>query len=38
MVPGHENVGVVVSVGSKVENFQVGNRVGCSLFRRSCGK
>lgn len=38
MIPGHENVGVVVSVGSEVKNFQVGDRVGCSLFRRSCGK
>ena len=36
MCPGHELAGVVVSVGSKVENFAVGDHVGVGCFVDSC--
>ncbi|KAH6664683.1 chaperonin 10-like protein [Halenospora varia] len=39
LIPGHENVGTIASVGPKVtQSFKIGDRVGTSLFRRSCGK
>ncbi|KAL2348990.1 hypothetical protein Fmac_002990 [Flemingia macrophylla] len=36
MVPGHELVGVVTEVGSKVERFKVGDKVGVGCLVDSC--
>lgn len=36
MVPGHEIVGVVSQVGSKVTKFETGNKVGVGCFVDSC--
>lgn len=36
-VPGHEIVGHVVAVGSRVRNFKVGERVGVGCMVDSCG-
>ena len=36
MVPGHEIVGVVTAVGSKVTKFKVGERIGVGTFVDSC--
>jgi uncharacterized zinc-type alcohol dehydrogenase-like protein len=36
MVPGHEIVGTVKAVGSKVERFKVGDRAGVGCFVDSC--
>ncbi|KAF7829261.1 putative mannitol dehydrogenase [Senna tora] len=36
LVPGHEIVGVVTEVGSKVENFKVGDKVGVGCMVGSC--
>ncbi|MDK1375176.1 MULTISPECIES: NAD(P)-dependent alcohol dehydrogenase [unclassified Sinorhizobium] len=36
MVPGHEIVGVVSAVGSKVTKFKVGDRAGVGCFVDSC--
>uniref|UniRef100_M1BA03 10-hydroxygeraniol oxidoreductase n=1 Tax=Solanum tuberosum TaxID=4113 RepID=M1BA03_SOLTU len=38
MVPGHEVVGVVIEVGSKVEKFKVGDKVGVGCMVGSCRK
>jgi uncharacterized zinc-type alcohol dehydrogenase-like protein len=38
MVPGHEIVGVVRSVGAKVSKFTVGERVGVGVLVDSCHK
>ncbi|CAH9070114.1 unnamed protein product [Cuscuta epithymum] len=38
LVPGHEIVGVVTQVGSKVHNFKVGDKVGVGCFVDSCRK
>ncbi|KAK6774981.1 hypothetical protein RDI58_025982 [Solanum bulbocastanum] len=38
MVPGHEVVGVVTEVGSKVEKFKVGDKVGVGCMVGSCRK
>ncbi len=35
MVPGHEIVGVVTAVGSKVTKFKVGDRAGVGCFVNS---
>lgn len=37
IVPGHEIVGVVTEVGSKVEKFKVGDKVGVGCLVGSCG-
>jgi propanol-preferring alcohol dehydrogenase len=37
MIPGHENVGTVAVIGLGVKDFEVGDRVGVSLFQNSCG-
>ncbi|RDL30996.1 alcohol dehydrogenase [Venustampulla echinocandica] len=34
LIPGHENVGIVASVGPKVQGFKLGDRVGCNC--REC--
>ncbi|MCH85509.1 cinnamyl alcohol dehydrogenase, partial [Trifolium medium] len=36
LVPGHEIAGIVTEVGSKVENFKVGDRVGVGCMVDSC--
>ncbi|KAK4356331.1 hypothetical protein RND71_025302 [Anisodus tanguticus] len=36
IVPGHEVVGVVTEVGSKVEKFEVGDKVGVGCMVGSC--
>jgi alcohol dehydrogenase (NADP+) len=38
MVPGHEIAGTVVSVGSAVTKYQVGDRVGVGCMVNSCGE
>ena len=38
MVPGHEIVGIVSSVGSGVTKFKVGDRIGVGVFIDSCKK
>nr|GMC59681.1 8-hydroxygeraniol dehydrogenase-like [Ipomoea batatas] len=38
LVPGHEIVGVVTEVGSKVEKFKVGDKVGVGCLVGSCRK
>ncbi|KAG8377976.1 hypothetical protein BUALT_Bualt08G0089800 [Buddleja alternifolia] len=37
-VPGHEMVGIVTEVGSKVEKFKVGDKVGVGCMVGSCRK
>lgn len=37
MVPGHEIVGVVTSVGSAAKKFQVGDRIGVGVYIDCCG-
>ncbi|KAL3721818.1 hypothetical protein ACJRO7_034198 [Eucalyptus globulus] len=37
LVPGHEIVGEVVEVGSRVEKFKVGDKVGVGCLVGSCG-
>jgi len=36
MVPGHEIVGTVTQIGSKVKRFKVGDRAGVGCFLDSC--
>lgn len=36
MVPGHEIVGTVTQIGSKVKKFKVGDRIGVGVFIDSC--
>lgn len=36
MVPGHEIVGVVTSIGEDVSKFSVGDRIGVGVFIDSC--
>lgn len=38
MVPGHEIVGRVIAVGSKVSKFQVGDYAGVGCMVNSCGE
>lgn len=38
VVPGHENVGIVVAVGSDVTKFKVGDRAGVGTYVNSCRK
>lgn len=38
VVPGHEVVGAVVSVGTAVHDHEVGDRVGIAWLRRTCGR
>src|SRR5471030_2978214 len=38
MVPGHEIIGMVNQVGSKVKHFAIGDVVGVGCLVNSCGK
>lgn len=38
IIPGHQIVGVVESVGKKVTRFRVGNKVGVAWLNSTCGK
>lgn len=38
MVPGHEIIGVVNKIGSKVSRFKIGDKVGVGCFVDSCRK
>src|SRR5512147_1224379 len=38
LVPGHEIVGRVVALGSAVERFQIGQRVGVPWLGHTCGR
>lgn len=38
MTAGHEPAGVIVALGSQVERFKVGDRVGFVNHKGSCGK
>ena len=38
MVPGHEIVGYVTEVGSSVNKFKIGDRIGVGVFIDSCRK
>jgi len=37
LVPGHQIVGRVTAVGSKVDGFTIGDRVGVAWLNRTCG-
>ena len=37
VVPGHQLVGIVEAAGSRVDQFQVGDRVGIAWLNRTCG-
>jgi propanol-preferring alcohol dehydrogenase len=37
VIPGHQVVGIVSSVGSQTRRLRVGDRVGVAWLRRSCG-
>ncbi len=38
VIPGHQIVGRVTSVGSRVQEFSIGDRVGVAWLNRTCGK
>lgn len=38
LIPGHQIVGRVAAVGSAVENFSAGDRVGIAWLNRTCSK
>src|SRR5256712_6805973 len=38
VVPGHEVVGIVDRVGSRVRTVKVGDRVGIAWLQRTCGR
>ena len=38
MVPGHEIIGIVSGIGSKVTRYKIGDRVGVGCFVDSCRK
>lgn len=38
VIPGHEVVGIVESVGSKVKKLSIGDRVGVAWIYKTCGK
>lgn len=38
VIPGHQIVGRIVEKGKKVENFQIGERVGVAWLNRTCGQ
>ena len=38
VIPGHQIVGSVAALGSRVEGFDIGDRVGVAWLNRTCGK
>lgn len=38
LIPGHQIVGRVVALGSRVDAFKIGQRVGVAWLNRTCGK
>lgn len=38
LIPGHEIVGTVVKIGSKVEQFNIGDRIGIPWLGYTCGR
>tara|TARA_A100001015_G_C15027772_1_gene731457 strand:+ start:1292 stop:2302 length:1011 start_codon:yes stop_codon:yes gene_type:complete len=38
LIPGHQAVGIVVSMGRTVKGFSKGDRVGCVWMNRSCSQ
>jgi len=38
LIPGHQIVGIIDAVGSAVDEFAVGDRVGVAWLHRTCGK
>ncbi len=38
VIPGHQIVGRVAAMGSRVEGFELGQRVGVAWLNRTCGK
>lgn len=37
VIPGHQIVGIIEAVGSNVNKFQAGDRVGIAWLNRTCG-
>lgn len=37
LIPGHQIVGTVTSLGSRVEGYSIGDRVGLAWLNRTCG-
>jgi len=37
VIPGHQVVGTIRAVGSRVEEFKIGDRVGIAWLNRTCG-
>ncbi len=38
LIPGHEIVGTVVEMGSRVERFRIGDRIGVPWLGHTCGR
>lgn len=38
LVPGHQIVGRITSLGARVNDFKIGDRVGVAWLNRTCGK
>ena len=38
VIPGHQIVGSVTALGSRVDGFDIGDRVGVAWLNRTCGK
>jgi len=37
VIPGHQVVGTISAVGSRVDEFKIGDRVGVAWLHRTCG-
>ena len=37
LIPGHQIVGTIAALGSRVEGFSIGDRVGVAWLNRTCG-
>src|SRR6266436_8471601 len=37
IIPGHQVVGTIEAVGARVDQFQIGDRVGIAWLNRTCG-
>ncbi|MFN3330505.1 MAG: alcohol dehydrogenase catalytic domain-containing protein, partial [Pyrinomonadaceae bacterium] len=38
VIPGHQIVGEVIKKGEKVDNIEIGSRVGVAWLNRTCGR